>query len=69
MLLALAACATQERPKTVSDTGCIVFKPISFANAPADTMDDAGNKFDTPQTVGEIMQHNAAYDGACGVTQ
>ncbi len=65
--LMLGACATAAPQRTVSDSYCLIAKPISFANAPANLTDDAGNTYDTPQTVGEIMQHNAAYDGACGV--
>ena len=66
MLAALSACGTAERPKTVSDSYCLIARPISFANAPKGLADDLGNQFDTGETVAEIMDHNAAYDGACG---
>lgn len=65
--LVLAACGTAAPPKTASDSYCLIAGPISFANAPAGLVDDLGNGFDTPRTIAEIMAHNAAYDGACGV--
>ena len=67
LLLTLCACATAEPPKTASDSYCLIARPISFANAPAGLADDPGNRFDTGETVAEIMQHNAAYDGACPI--
>ncbi|MBB3928334.1 hypothetical protein GGR43_004078 [Sphingobium jiangsuense] len=69
MLLALSACGTAEPPKTASDSYCLIARPLSFANAPAGLVHDDGNRFDTGETVAEIMQHNAAYDGACGSGQ
>jgi len=66
MLATLSACSTAERPKTASDSYCLIARPINFANAPAGLVDDPNNRFDTPETVSQIMQHNAAYDGACG---
>lgn len=61
----LAACAIQEPPKTASDSYCLIARPISFANAPEGLVNDLDNKFDTDETVKEIMAHNASYDGAC----
>jgi hypothetical protein len=29
-------------------------------------MDDPGNRFDTDQTFGEIVEHNEVYDRLCG---
>ncbi len=62
----LTACGGQERPRTVSDA-CLAFKPLSYANAPQgqERADDAGNRFDTPETIAEIDEHDAVYERLC----
>ena len=63
-LLMTSACGQPERPRTASDS-CLIFRRISIEPAPAAGADDAGNKWDSDQTVFEVLQHNAAYDVAC----
>lgn len=62
--VALTACAGQERLKTVSD-GCLLFKPLSYAELPPGQVDDPGNKADTPETVKQIDEHDAVYEAVC----
>lgn len=64
----LTACGEAEPLRTV-DTGCLVFKPISYANAPAGQADDPGNRFDTPATIAEIDEHDAVYERLCPPAQ
>ena len=64
MLVALGACATHERPKTVSEY-CLNARPISYAELPAGQVDDPGNNADTLETVKQIEPHNARYDALC----
>ena len=47
--LLLAGC----QPQTV-DTSCLAFKPITFSA-----------KWDTPQTVAEVREHNASFAALC----
>jgi len=63
----LSACATAERPKTVTDTSCTAFRAISYAELARGLVDDAGNKADSGETVVEIREHNARFDALCGV--
>ena len=60
----LTACGAPEPLRTV-DTGCLAFKPISYANAPAGQVDDPGNRYDTPATIAEIDEHDAVYERLC----
>jgi len=48
-LLLLAAC----QPQTI-DTSCTAFRPISFSA-----------KWDTPETVREVREHNASFAAIC----
>jgi len=48
----LTACATTR--ETVTDTSCGAFEPITFSAAR-----------DTPETVAQIREHNAAFDALC----
>jgi hypothetical protein len=60
----LTACGEAEPLRTV-DTGCLVFKPIRYANAPTGQVDDPGNKFDSAETIAEIDEHDAVYERLC----
>lgn len=71
MLPALSACATRETPP-IADSACLSFKVIRYAVPPrqADgtrnvTVDD-GNRYDTPETVEDLAEHNARYEAVCG---
>ncbi len=50
--LILAACQTTT-PTAVTDTSCLAMEPITYSRK------------DTPPTVAQIRQHNAAYDVLC----
>jgi len=70
LLLASSACATLEPQRTVS-SGCLIFRPISFAQLPAaerakgEAAQDPGNAADSDPTVAEITEHNARYGATC----
>lgn len=70
MLLALSACATHATPP-IADSACLTFKAIRYAVPPMqpdgtrNLPDDPGNRFDTPETVGAVQQHNARFDAVC----
>lgn len=64
MLAMTCACATHAT-RTIVDTSCTSFKPISFAIKPADKPETADNRYDTKQTTDEAMSHNARYDALC----
>lgn len=68
-LLAIAlsmtsACAQHETLRSVSDF-CLNDRRISIAPAPEAGADDPGNAFDSEQTVGEVLEHNAVTDRLC----
>ncbi len=65
MLAATCACATRETRTTV-DTSCTSFRAISFAIPPADKPETPENRYDTRETVSEVMSHNARWDALCG---
>jgi hypothetical protein len=53
MLSTLAACQTTTQTSVI-DTSCLAIEPISYSRR------------DTPETVVQIRQHNAAYKALCG---
>lgn len=64
LLLTTSACGQPERPKTVSDF-CLASKRISAEPAPAAGMDDPGNRYDTEETFGQVLEHNEVVDRLC----
>ena len=64
---AMTSACGQPEPLRIASDGCLTFKRISAEPAPAAGMDDPGNVFDTDQTFGEVLSHNAAYDALCPV--
>jgi outer membrane biogenesis lipoprotein LolB len=52
-LLMLTGCQTTT-PSGAIDTSCLAFEPVTYSRR------------DTPQTVREIRQHNAAFAAICG---
>jgi hypothetical protein len=63
----LTACGEAEPLRTVSD-GCLVFKPLTYANPAVgqERADDPGNRYDTPETIAAIDEHDAVFDRVCG---
>lgn len=72
MLPLIAACQTRvETPAvaSVSETSlCQIDRTLTFAVAPVADADDAGNKWDTDDTVQALMAHNARLRAACPVS-
>lgn len=67
LVIALAttsACAQPEPPRTVSDF-CPNSRRITIEPAPAAGADDPGNRWDTDETVGQVLEHNAVLDRLC----
>lgn len=64
LLFTTSACGQPEPPKTVSDF-CLASKRISADPAPAAGQDDPGNRFDTDETFGQVLEHNAVHDRLC----
>lgn len=68
-LLAMgSACGQPARPKTVSDF-CLSTQRISAEPAPAIGADDPGNRFDTDDTLFQVLEHNAVVDRLCPVAR
>jgi len=63
-----SACATHAT-RTIVDTSCTSFRAISFAIPPVDKPETAENRYDTRETVDEVMSHNARWDALCGAKQ
>lgn len=59
-----SACGQPERPKTVSDF-CLNDRPITIDPAPAPGADDPGNRFDSDETVNQVLEHNAVHRRLC----
>lgn len=65
ILLAMtSACGQPERPRTVSDF-CQVAQRISAEPAPSIGADDPGNRFDTDETLMQVLEHNGVVDALC----
>lgn len=60
----MSACGQPERPKTVSDF-CLNDRPVTIAPAPAPAADDPGNRFDSEETVDQVLEHNAVHHRLC----
>lgn len=71
MLLATTACATRATPP-IADASCVTFKTIGYAIPPVqpdgtrNLPNDPGNRYDTPESVTEMQDHNARYRAICG---
>lgn len=69
-LLGLTACATPATPPT-ADTACLAFKRIGYAIPPVqadgtrELAVDEGNRYDTPETVADVAEHNARFGSVC----
>lgn len=60
LLPVLAGCQTTQRPtataaieESTEGWACLAFRPVSWSTR------------DTPETVGQIREHNAAWDAVC----
>lgn len=59
-----SACGPRERLGTASDL-CLAAKRISAEPAPATGADDPGNRFDTDETLLQVLEHNQVMDELC----
>ncbi|WP_165913367.1 hypothetical protein [Novosphingobium sp. ST904] len=64
LLSMTSACGQPEPPRTASDF-CLVSKRLTAEPAPAAGQDDPGNRFDTDETLSEVIEHNQVYDRLC----
>lgn len=60
----ISACGQPERPRTASDF-CLVDQRLTIEPAPAAGVDDPGNRFDTDETVKQVLEHNEVHDRLC----
>lgn len=49
----------------IVDTSCSNFGPITYAVPSRTTPETADNRYDTPETVAQVQQHNARFDALC----
>lgn len=62
-----AACArntTETAPRAISEY-CLIAKGITFSEAHEGDVEDASNRFDTPETVAQVKEHDLAYERVC----
>lgn len=70
------ACATAGRPKTASDSFCVLYEPVAYALLKRSEIEaaaregravrDDGNEADSAPTVATADRNNARYDAICG---
>ena len=69
LLPVASACQTPEAMPAVASVSvsslCQIDRPMSYAVAPVADANDTGNKFDTDETVKNLMAHNARLKAAC----
>ena len=53
--MTLTACGATRATVMRASAACIAFQPITFSAAE-----------DTPETIGQVRGHNAAWDAICG---
>lgn len=60
------SCAgnTTETVRTVSDY-CLIAKGITFSEAHGTDVEGVDNKYDTPETIQQIKDHDLAYERVC----
>jgi hypothetical protein len=64
VLAMTSACGQHVRPRTVSDF-CLAAQRISAEPAPVIGADDPGNRFDTDDTLFQVLEHNAVMERLC----
>jgi hypothetical protein len=64
LLVMISACGQPVRPRTVSDF-CQASQRITAEPAPAIGADDPSNRFDTDDTLFQVLEHNAVVDRLC----
>jgi hypothetical protein len=66
-MLSATACVrdTTETVRAVSDY-CLIAKPITYSEIHPGQTEDAGNVFDSAETVEQVKNHDLAYERVCG---
>ena len=64
LLVTTSACFRPAPPQTVSDF-CLNDRTITVEVAPTAGADDPGNWYDSEETVGRVLEHNAVYRRLC----
>ena len=59
-----SACVQREPPRTAGDF-CPSVQRITAEPAPGAQVDDPGNRFDTDDTLFQILEHNQVVDRLC----
>jgi hypothetical protein len=69
LLLSAAACApnTTETVRPVSDY-CLIAKGLTYSEAHGADIEDQSNKYDTPETIKQVKDHDLAYERVCPST-
>lgn len=60
----MSACSQRETLRSVSDF-CLNDREVKYAVAPPEMVDDAGNIYDTEETVLDLISHNAVRRKLC----
>lgn len=63
-LATLSACGQPETVRSVSDF-CLLSKRVTVSVAPAPSVNDPGNTFDTDETVNQVLEANNVFDRLC----
>ena len=67
LLLSASACATNTTgtaPQAISNY-CLIAKGITYSEIKPGQAEDATNKYDTPETVKQVKDHDLAYERVC----
>lgn len=67
LLTTFSACAkntTETAPRAISDY-CLIAKGISYSEIKPGQAEDTTNKYDTPETVKQVKDHDLAYEKVC----
>ena len=65
-MLTAGQCAgnTTETVRTVSDY-CLISKPITYSEIHGTQKEDVANKYDTPETVKQVIDHDLTFEKVC----
>jgi hypothetical protein len=66
--LTLPACAantTETAPRVISNY-CLVSGAITYSEAHGADTEDASNKYDTPETIEQVKNHDLVWERLCG---
>lgn len=65
-MLISSACATSGTETVIpASEFCLIATGISYSQPHGAQVDDASNKYDTAETVQQVIRHNLAYERIC----